>query len=326
MLQKYILVVGGAGFIGSQVNKMLTQAGYLTIVLDNLSRGSREAVTKGIFIEGDIADSTVLNQIFTQYFIAAVMHFAASIDVAESMKEPLYYYQNNVVKTLNLLQAMHRHEVNHFIFSSSAAIFGIPQEPSITESHPCHPINPYGQSKLMVETILQDVDRAYSIRSCCLRYFNAAGGDPEGVIKYQQRKESNLIPLVLENLQKPEGIVSIFGTDYPTPDGTCIRDYVHVADLATAHITAMEKLLHGAPSSCYNLGNGQGFSVRQVIDAAARVTGKTPRIVLGPRRAGDPPVLVANASKALHELQWKPRYPSLEVMIEHAWKARLFFA
>lgn len=321
MNKKTILVVGGAGYIGSHVNKMLNRAGYNTIILDNLSRGNAKAIMQGTFVEGDMADESLLDRIFNQYPIEAVMHFAAFTDVGESMVEPLKYYRNNVANTLCLLDAMRRHQVRTFIFSSTAAIFGVPQQDSINEDHDCNPINPYGESKLTLEKILHDLNRANILRSCCLRYFNAAGGDPEGEIKYYQRKESNLIPKILQSLLKDDGVVTIFGTDYPTIDGTCIRDYIHIEDLGQAHILAMEQLLKGASSNCYNLGNGKGFSVREVITAAEKVTGKQIRVVEGPRRPGDPAILVSNAYKAEKELGWNPKYSSLESMIDHAWKA-----
>lgn len=320
MKKATVLVVGGAGFIGSHVNKLLQRSGYHTVVLDNLSRGHRSAVLKGDFIEGEMSNAALLDHIFTHQPISAVMHFAAYTDVGESVAEPLKYYTNNVSHTITLLEAMRRHNVKALVFSSSAAVFGVPQTPKVTEEHPKNPINPYGHSKLKVENILHDVDRAHGIRSCCLRYFNAAGGDPDGEIKYFKRRESNLIPLVLRSLQE-NGLITINGTDYATPTGTCVRDYIHIADLATAHIVAMERLLNGGSSCSYNLGNGQGFSVRQVIDAVERVTGKTVRVKEGPRRPGDPPVLVADATKAHQDLKWTPRYPSLEEIIAHAWKA-----
>lgn len=318
---KCVLVVGGAGFIGSHINEMLYRQGYQTIVLDNLSQGHRESVQHGLFIEGDLADADLLDQIFCQYTIDAVMHFAAYKNIGESTKEPLKYYMNNVCNTLNLLSAMLRHQVNFFIFSSSAAIFGNPRETLITDDHPCHPINPYGQTKLMVENILKDLDQAHLLRFCSLRYFNAAGGDPEGKIKNFSIQDSNLIPIILRKLKKPGSIVSIYGTDYPTPDGTCIRDYIHIDDLGAAHIAAMENLLNGASSTYYNLGNGQGFSVRQVIAAIEKVTGQKIHACEGERRPGDPAILIADGSKAQRELNWHPRFPSLEVMIEHAWNA-----
>lgn len=316
-----ILVVGGAGFIGSHINEMMYRQGYQTIVLDNLSHGNRDAVKHGIFIEGDIADTALLDKIFSTYQINAVMHFAALKDVGESVKKPLEYYQNNVSYTLNLLSAMIKHRVKMIIFSSTAAIFGQPEEVPVSENHPCHPINPYGRSKLMVENILQDFDATYGLRYCSLRYFNAAGGDPKGEIKNKKMADCNLIPIILRSLQKPDGKITIFGTDYPTPDGTCIRDYIHIDDLGTAHLLALKKLLNGSPSCCYNLGNGEGFSVRQVITAVEKVTGKKVNVRLGARRPGDPPILIASSVKAKSELGWQPTYSSLEQIIEHAWKA-----
>lgn len=317
---KTILVVGGAGYIGSMVNKRLHQAGYRTVVLDNLSTGSKNCVLYGTFVEGDMGDAKLLDQIFSSHQIDAVMHFAALINVGESVAHPAKYYANNVCKTLALLEAMLRHQIRTFLFSSSAAIFGIPQTPKITEEHPCYPINPYGESKLMVERILKDFDRAYGLRFSCLRYFNAAGGDPEGEIRCVHTQESNLIPRLLKNLLKGDNRISVFGTDYPTPDGTCIRDYIHIADLADAHLAALKQLLAGGASTYYNLGNGQGFSVREVIAAAAEVTQRPIASIDAARREGDPPILVADASKARRELGWQPQRPSLQAMIADAWK------
>lgn len=320
-MEKTVLVVGGAGYIGSHVNKLLDEAGYQTIVFDNLSTGSRKTVTRGTFIEGDIANSELLDEVFKAHKIDAVMHFAAFTDVGESVINPLKYYHNNVCHTLNLLNAMRRNDVKTIIFSSTAAIFGLPKSDKITELHPQQPINPYGESKLMVEQILKDMEEAYGIRSCCLRYFNAAGGDPEGEVKNFKKKESNLIPVILRSLKKGDHSMTIFGTDYPTPDGTCIRDYIHILDLGQAHIKAMEQLFNGESSCCYNLGNGQGFSVKEVINAAEKVTKIPVNAVHGKRRPGDPPILLADSQKAFKELGWKPQFPELEEMISHAWKA-----
>lgn len=320
-MEKTILVVGGAGYIGSHVNKQLDDAGYQTVVYDNLSTGSRKAVTRGTFIEGDIANSELLDEVFKAHKIDAVMHFAAFTDVGESVVNPLKYYHNNVCHTLNLLNAMQRNKVKIFIFSSTAAIFGLPQDDRITESHPQQPINPYGESKLMVEQILRDMDNAYGIRSCCLRYFNAAGGDPDQEVKNFKKKESNLIPVILRSLKNGDHSMTIFGTDYDTPDGTCIRDYIHILDLGQAHIQAMEQLFEGKPSCCYNLGNGQGFSVKEVIQAAEKVTQIPVKSVNGSRRQGDPPILLADSEKAFKELGWRPQFSNLEEMISHAWKA-----
>lgn len=319
MKTQTILVVGGAGYIGSHVNKMLNQAGYQTIIIDNLSRGCADTIVSGTFIEGDIADTPFLNQFFEQYSIDAVMHFAAYIDVGESIDDPAKYYQNNVAHTLNLLMAMIRHEVKTFVFSSTAALFGKPLTPMINEEHHCQPLNPYGESKWMVEKMLRDFEVAYDLHYSCLRYFNAAGGDPEGKIKNCQPRTSNLIPLILKSLQNNRSI-TIYGTDYPTPDGTCIRDYIHIEDLGRAHIAALEQLFAGYPSSYYNLGSGKGFSVREVIQAVEKILGKTVQVVEGKRRPGDVPILLADASQAKKALNWHPRY-SLEEMIEHAWKA-----
>ncbi len=320
MKKPIVLVVGGAGFIGSYVNKMLNRAGYETVVLDNLSRGHAETVCYGTFIKGDMADTGLLNQIFERHAIAAVMHFAAFIDVGESVHSPAKYYENNVVNTLNLLAAMRRHGVNTFIFSSTAAIFGQPQDAIMKEDHVCRPINPYGETKWMVEKILRDFDHAYGLKFSSLRYFNAAGGDPEGEIKTYPQKASNLIPRILQSLREPEGAITIFGTDYPTPDGTCIRDYIHIEDLGAAHIMAMEKLLKGAPSSFYNLGNGKGFSIWDVIHTVEKVLNRKVNVIKGKRRPGDPMILLADASKAIRKLGWRPHY-TLEDMIEHAWKS-----
>jgi UDP-glucose 4-epimerase len=323
MQKQTILIVGGAGFIGSYINKMLHRAGYQTLVLDNLSVGYEEAVRYGTFIKGDMADTELLNQIFERYSIAAVMHFAAFINVGESVDNPAKYYFNNVANTLNLLTAMVRYGVKTFIFSSSSAIFGQPTELMIQEDQACHPINPYGESKWMVEKILRDFEVAYGLKFASLRYFNAAGGDPEGEIKnYQIQTASNLIPRILRSLQTPGDFITIFGTDYPTRDGTCIRDYIHIEDLGIAHIKAMERLFNGASSSFYNLGNGLGFSVREVIQAIEKVLDKKVRVVEGTRRLGDAAILLADASKAARELGWRPQY-SLEDMIAHAWNASL---
>jgi len=316
-----ILVVGGAGFIGSHVTKALGRRGYHPIVFDNLSSGHRDAVTCGTFIEGDLAHPHDLDAVFSAYRIDAVMHFAALIDVGESVANPSKYYLHNVAYTLNLIEAMRKFDVKTLIFSSSAAIFGLPDEIPVCETHPCRPISPYGQTKLMVEKILHDCDRAYGLKASCLRYFNAAGGDPKGEIKNYKQKETNLIPLVLRSLKDPTKFLTIYGTDYPMRDGTCVRDYIHLEDLASAHILAMEKLLQGGESAHYNLGNGNGFSVKEVIMAAEEATGLRVKIVEGARRPGDPPILIANADKARAELGWTPVHTDIKEMITHAWKA-----
>lgn len=319
MQKKKVLIVGGAGYIGSIVNKMLSSAGYDTVVFDNLSTGRREAVTRGQFVLGDMADKEALETLFTEHRFDAVMHFAALIDVGESVKQPAKYYQNNVVNTLNLLNTMERHGVDVFIFSSSAAIFGIPEELPITEDCPSLPINPYGESKWMVECILRDLSHAGSLRYSALRYFNAAGGDPDGEIKNSKLKESNLIPLALRSQLSGGAPLRLFGSDYETRDGTCIRDYIHICDLATAHIAAMERLLAGNPSRCYNLGNGRGFTVREVLKVVEKITGKPLHVIESARREGDPPVLIACAERARKELNWQPSFPDLESIVQHAW-------
>lgn len=320
MAAKTVLVVGGAGFIGSYVNKMLAEAGFDTVVFDNLSRGHSANVTHGTFVHGDLNHLDDLEAVFSNYPIDAVMHFAAFIDVGESVLDPLKYYINNVGGTLNLLRTMIHHGTPPLVFSSTAAIFGTPLNPLVDEKHPHNPINPYGEGKLFVETVLQDCDKAYGLKSCCLRYFNATGGDPDGIIKNRQTRPTNLIPIALRSLLTPSGSLTINGTDYPTPDGTCVRDYIHIHDLAMAHLLALRSLMDGSPSSCYNLGNGHGFSIREVIAAVQQVTGRPVHAVEGPRRPGDPPILVADAKKARLELGWNPHYPSLERMIEHAWQ------
>ncbi|HEV8051380.1 MAG TPA: UDP-glucose 4-epimerase GalE [Parachlamydiaceae bacterium] len=316
-----ILVVGGAGYIGSHVAKMLSLNNYHPIIFDNLSTGNEKAVTCGTLIKGDLANLQDLEEVFRNHHITAVMHFAALIDIGESVNNPLKYYTHNVTYSLNLLETMQKFGVKTLIFSSSAAIFGYPDEVPMPEDHACRPISPYGQTKLIVEKILEDCENAYGIRSSCLRYFNAAGGDPKGEIKNHKQRETNLIPLILRSLKDPNSHITIFGTDYPGIDGTCIRDYIHLEDLGSAHIRAMEKLLQGGKSTNYNLGNGNGFSVRQVIAAAEETTGLKVNVVEGPRRPGDPPILVADACKARTELNWNPVYPDLKEMISHAWMA-----
>lgn len=320
MKKKLILVTGGAGFIGSHVNEMLYDAGYESVVFDNLSKGNANAILHGTFVKGDLADVKALDEIFKKYPFDAVMHFAAFTDVGESVTDPALYFKNNVVNTINLLEAMRKHGVKNLIFSSSAAVYGNPQTEKITEQHPCIPINPYGETKRIVEKILKGYEKAYDLKYCSLRYFNAAGGDPKHQIKNYKKKENNLIPLALKSL-KEKGTLTIFGTDYPTKDGTCVRDYIHVYDIGSAHILAMESLLKGGESATYNLGNGNGFTIREVIAATEKVTGQKLKIKEGARRPGDPPILVADFTEAKKKLGWKPKYSDLETMIDHAWKA-----
>lgn len=318
---KTILVVGGAGYIGAHMVKMLLSVGYQVVTLDNLSRGHRDAVAgRGDFVFGDIADRTGLERLFTGYTFEAVMHFAGFFKVGESMVNPSLYYQNNTAATLNLLDVMVAHQVKLFIFSSSATIFGEPHYLPIDEQHPKQPINPYGWSKWMVEQILADYDRAYGLKSICLRYFNAAGADPEGQLGGYHTDETCLIPLVLQAASGRRETVTVFGQDYDTPDGTCIRDYIHIEDLCQAHLLALEQLLNGAESAAYNLGNGTGFSVKQVIDVAEEVVKKPIPVTMGARRPGDPIRLVADSKLAQTRLGWQPKYAQLETIVEHAWR------
>lgn len=314
----HVLVVGGAGYIGSHMVKCLHRAGYAPVVLDNLSQGRRSAVSTAPLIVGELGDKSVLDVIFQAWPIAAVMHFASSIQVGESMARPATYYENNVSNTVQLLQAMVRHRVSRFIFSSTAAIFGDPVYVPIDEQHPKAPINPYGHSKLMVEQILEDLEAAYGLRSCCLRYFNAAGADPQGELGECHEPETHLIPLVLQAASGRRASIAVYGRDYGTPDGTCIRDYIHVQDLCDAHLLALENLLDGGSSSRFNLGNGAGYSIDEIIRAAQRVTGRKIAVSEGPRRPGDPARLVADSALARTALGWTPQY-ALDEIIAHAW-------
>jgi UDP-glucose 4-epimerase len=314
-----ILVVGGAGYIGSHMVKLLSKKGHDVVTLDNLSKGYRDAVKYGSFVEGDIASSESLDKLFANAGFEAVMHFASYIEVGESVLDPGKYYRNNLANTLNLLDAMVRHDVGNFIFSSTAAIFGEPEYTPMDEAHPRRPINPYGLSKLMVENVLKDYDKAYDLKSVCLRYFNAAGADPEGELGERHNPETHLIPLVLQAATGRRQNITVFGNDYPTKDGSCIRDYIHILDLCEAHLLALKTLSEGSESQQYNLGNGSGYSVIEVIKVAAEVTGLNIPVTKGERRSGDPAILVADASLAKRELGWTPVYPELEKIISHAW-------
>lgn len=320
-----ILVVGGAGYIGSHMVKQLSLSGTEVIVLDNLSRGYKDAVKYGELVEGDLGDNKVLDKIFSNHNIDAVMHFAAFIEVGESVIKPAMYYQNNVSNTQTLLDAMVRHTIEHFIFSSTAAIFGEPEYTPIDEAHNKAPINPYGRSKLMVEQILEDYDTAYGLKSTCLRYFNAAGADPDGELGERHNPESHLVPLILQAASGRREDIKIFGQDYETEDGTCVRDYVHINDLCEAHSLALKRMQKTGESARYNLGNGKGFSVQQVIDAAKQVSGKDFIVTKADRRAGDPAVLVADSKLARKELGWEPRFDQLETIIETAWNWEVNF-
>jgi UDP-glucose 4-epimerase len=320
MAGETILVVGGAGYIGSHMVLDLLQAGQEVVVLDNLSRGYRDLLSGGTFVEGDLGDARLLDRVFSQYRIAAVMHFAAYSLVGESVTRPLDYYRNNVAKTVELLVAMARHRVRCFIFSSTAAVYGEPRamEP-LRENDPCQPANPYGATKLAVERMLADNAAAGDFRYVSLRYFNAAGADPSARLGECHDPETHLIPLVLKVATEERQNIQIYGTDYPTPDGTCIRDYVHVNDLTQAHLLALEYLLKGGDSAIYNLGNSTGHSVREVIDTARRITRHAVPTMETGRRPGDPAFLVADSSRIRRELGWKPHYESLETIIETAW-------
>lgn len=315
-----IVVAGGAGYIGSHMVKQLVQAGHDVITLDNLSYGYRDAVKYGEFVEGDIGDADCLDKLFTNAGIDAVMHFAGFIQVGESVEKPSMYYHNNVINTHTLLDAMLRHSIKNFIFSSTAAIFGEPDYTPIDEKHPKQPINPYGHSKLMIEQVLEDYDTAYGLRSTCLRYFNAAGADPDGELGERHVPETHLIPLILQAASGRREDIKVFGDDYPTEDGTCVRDYIHINDLCTAHSLALEKMMRDDKSARYNLGNGKGFSVKEVIDVAKTVSGNDFKVTIEPRRAGDPAVLVADAVQARQELNWKPEFAELHDIVATAWK------
>jgi UDP-glucose 4-epimerase len=317
-----ILVTGGAGYIGCHGVLALQNAGYEVLVLDNLVYGHRkivEEVLKAELIVGDTSDRHLLDQIFTVHNINAVMHFAAYAYVGESVTNPAKYYRNNVVGTLTLLEAMLEANIKHFVFSSTCATYGEPQQIPIPESHPQSPINPYGMSKLMVEQILADFNSAYDFKSVAFRYFNAAGADPEGRMGEDHNPETHLIPLILETALGQRDHISVFGSDYSTPDGTCIRDYIHVTDLADAHVLGLEYLLKGGASTAFNLGNGNGYSVKEVIETAKKITQKPIKVVISDRRAGDPPMLVGSSDRAREILGWQPQYADLSQIVQHAW-------
>jgi len=314
-----ILVTGGAGYIGCHTIKVLKESNYEILVYDNLIRGHREAIKGYNFIEGDIAETDRISQILTEQNVDAVMHFAAHSQVGESVEKPDLYYHNNVAGGISLLNALVKAGLKYFIFSSSAAVYGEPEQIPIKESHSINPTNPYGESKVVIENALNYYEKAHGIKSVSLRYFNAAGADPSGDLGEDHDPETHLIPIVLQVALGQREKVVVFGDDYPTADGSAVRDYIHVSDLAQAHMLALGKLIDGAPSSTYNLGNGDGYSVLEVIKAAERVVNKKIPCELGPRRAGDPAVLVASADKAINELEWKPQYTGLEKIIETAW-------
>ena len=315
-----ILVVGGAGYIGSHMVLLLEEQGHEVVVLDDLSSGRAEAVLKAKLVTGSTADGALLDRLFADSNFTGVMHFASFIQVGESVEQPAKYYRNNVLNTINLVDAMIRHGVGNFIFSSTAAIFGQPDYVPIDEAHPKRPINPYGRSKWMIEQMLQDYDLAYGLKSVCLRYFNAAGADPNARIGERHDPESHLIPLLLQVASGRRESAQVFGRDYDTPDGTCIRDYIHILDLCTAHSLALTNLTAVGKSAVYNLGNGSGFSVQQVIETVRQITGKPVPVIESVRRAGDPARLVADSALARRELGWSSKYADLREIVAHAWK------
>ena len=314
-----ILVTGGAGYIGSHIVKQLGEKGHDVLTIDNLSTGHKEAVLYGKLGVLDLSDKEKLKEVIKNFSPDAVMHFAASIEVAESVKNPLKYYRNNTANTLNLLEILQESGVNKFIFSSTAAVYGEPENVPIKETEPLNPINPYGKSKAFIEHILKDMSNAYGFRYVSLRYFNVAGADPEGRIGESHNPETHLIPLILKTAKGERKSIKIFGTDYPTPDGTAIRDYIHVEDLANAHIVALEYLLNGGESDVFNCGYGHGYSVKEVVETAKKVTGIDFPVEETDRRPGDPAVLVANNSKLVNKLDWKPKYDDIEYIIKTAW-------
>ncbi len=318
-MRKKILVVGGAGYIGSYMVKMLAQKGYWPIVLDNLSRGHRELVVAGELVEGDLFDEKLLEEIFTTNRIEAVFHFAALAYVGESMLQPSLYYKNNVCATWKLLDKMVQHGVNLFIFSSTCATYGEPQWLPLTEDHPQNPISPYGRTKLVIEWMLEDFRVAYGLKYINLRYFNAAGADPEGEVGEWHEPETHLIPNILLSLLRKSKSLEIYGNDYPTPDGTCIRDYIHIHDLCSAHMLALDYLLDGGEPASFNLGNGEGYSILDIIRATEKVTGMRVKYEYRDRRPGDPARLIGSAEKARKVLGWSPRYGDIETIIETAW-------
>jgi UDP-glucose 4-epimerase len=318
-----ILVTGGAGYIGSHAVLALKQAGYEVVIFDNLEYGHKELVDSVLGVElfvGDTRDRASLDKVFATHKIDAVMHFAAYIAVGESVEKPAMYYENNVVGTLNLLEAMRAANIHKLVFSSTCAVYGVPETTPIVEDCPFAPISPYATSKLMVENILSDFDTAYGFKSVRFRYFNASGADPSGRLGEDHTPETHLVPLVLFAAMGKREHISVYGTDYPTPDGTCVRDYIHVQDLAAAHVLGLGYLLAGGDSQVFNLGNGNGYSVKEVIETAKQVTGKEIKVVYGDRRAGDPSILVGSSDRVRKVLGWNPEFPKLEDIIAHAWQ------
>lgn len=321
-VEKRILIIGGAGYIGSHACKMLRSRGFKPIVFDSLVCGYEDNVRWGPFVRGDLSDRAALERALKEHTPSAVMHFAAFTLVGESMTDPGKYYRNNVVGSLNLLEAMRDAGVRDLVFSSTCATYGVPQTVPIPETHVQQPISPYGSTKLMMERMMSDFSAAHGLRFVALRYFNAAGGDPDAEIGERHEPESHLIPLVLDAARGKRPHVTVFGNDYETPDGTCIRDYIHVNDLADAHLRALDYIRSGGTANAFNLGNGRGYSVREVIGAVERVTGLNVPFVMGARRAGDPATLVGDAQRAKCDLGWVPEYADLDVIVAHAWAYR----
>ncbi|MCL2088500.1 MAG: UDP-glucose 4-epimerase GalE [Oscillospiraceae bacterium] len=314
-----VLVTGGAGYIGSHTVAELLDGGYETVVADNLQKGHERAVTGGRFYHGDVRDAEFMNRVMSENDIDSVIHFAADSLVAESVADPLKYYNNNLVTVLCLLEVMNRYNVKHIVFSSTAATYGEPRNIPILETDPAEPINPYGETKLAVEKALKWADNAYGIKFAALRYFNAAGAHISGEIGEDHSPETHIIPIILQAALGRQDKFTIFGSDYNTPDGTCVRDYIHVTDLADAHIKALRNLKQQNESDIYNLGSSKGFSNKEVYDAAVRVTGADIKLAYGDRRPGDPPALVASSEKIRQKLGWTPKYTELEKIIETAW-------
>ena len=317
-----VAVIGGAGYIGSHAAMTLHAAGYEVVVFDNLSTGHKEFLRFGRHVAGDLGDPAALDAFFAANAVRTVMHFASCINVGESVTDPAKYYRNNVANSLNLLDCCRKYQVANVIFSSTCAIYGLPTVLPLTEDHPQTPMNPYGRTKLAIEWALEDYAAAYGLRVCSLRYFNAAGAAPASLragIGERHEPETHLIPLALRAAADPKKPIRVFGTDYDTRDGTCIRDYIHVCDLADAHMLAMRYLEAGGPERAFNLGNGQGYSVREVIECAERVTGLPVKTVMAERRPGDPAMLVGDAARAVAELGWKPRFAGLDDIVQSAW-------
>lgn len=322
-MKKHILVTGGAGYIGSHVCQLLEQHGFTPITYDNLCSGNKSAVQWGPLVEGDIRDSNLLSETISKYNPIAIMHFAALIQVGESVNNPSLYYNNNVYGSYCLLETARKHSIKYMVFSSTAAVYGLPDRDSISEDESKKPINPYGQTKLMMEQMIYDYSKAYGLNYAILRYFNAAGADPDGKTGTSYKVDTHLIPLLMRVACNLSEHIKVFGSDYSTPDGTAIRDYIHVTDLAEAHILSLNHILSGKENLVINIGTNQGLSVSHVIEVARKMTGHPIPEVLSERRAGDPPILVANSTKAKDILNWRPRYSDIETIIKTAWVWRL---